>query len=276
MAVKVVTDSTSDIPPELAAKLGITVIPLTVFFGDQPYKDGVDISTDEFFVRLTTGSVLPRTTQPTVGEFAEVYKPLVEAGHEVVSVHVSSKMSGTINSALSARQEFPDAKIEVVDSGLASMALALVAKAAAIAANGGASSEEVVKVANDTAEHIDLYFVLDTLEYLQKGGRIGRAQALLGGLLSIKPVLKVIDGEIHPHEKVRTRAKALKRMREIAAEGSPYAEIAFIHMATPEEIAELEEYLAPLASEPLISGRIGPVIGTYTGPGVVGFALRRA
>ena len=276
MAVKVVTDSTSDIPKELAAQLGIAVVPLTVFFGEQPFKDGIDIHPDEFFKRLTSGGVLPRTTQPTVGEFTEVYKPLVDAGNEIVSVHISSKLSGTVNSALSASHEMQDAKIEIVDTGLASLALALVAKAAAVAANGGASLAEVVKVANDTAEHIDLYFVLDTLEFLQKGGRIGKAQAILGGLLSIKPVLKVVDGEIHPHEKVRTRAKALQRMRNIAKEGAPYAEIAFIHAATPAETAEFEEYLAPLATEPLISGSIGPVVGTYTGPGVVGFALRRS
>jgi DegV family protein with EDD domain len=276
MAVQIVTDSTSDLPDDLAKKLGITVIPLTVFFGEQAFKDGVDLTKEEFFERLATGNVLPRTTQPTVGEFVEIYKPLVEAGDEIVSVHVSGKLSGTINSAQSAALEFPDAKIEIVDSGLASLALALVAKAAAEAANGGASQADVVKVAKDTAGHIDLYFVLDTLEFLQKGGRIGKAQAVLGGLLSIKPVLKVVDGEIHPHEKVRTRAKALQRMRDIAKAGSPHAEIAFIHVATPEETKLFEEYLAPLATEPLISGRIGSVVGTYTGPGVVGFALRRA
>lgn len=276
MAVKIVTDSTSDIPSELATKLNIAVIPLTVFFGEQAYKDGIDLTNDEFFEKLTSGDVLPRTTQPTVGEFVEIYRPLVEAGDEIVSVHVSSKLSGTINSAQSAAQEFPNAKIEIVDSGLASLALAMVAKAAAESANGGASLADVVNVANDTAKHIDVYIVLDTLEFLQKGGRIGKAQAMFGGLLSIKPILKVVDGEIHPHEKLRTRAKALQRMRDIASEGSPYAEIAFIHFATPEETKSFEEYLEPLATEPLISGRIGSVVGTHAGPGVIGFALRRA
>ena len=161
-------------------------------------------------------------------------------------------------------------------SGLASLGLTLAVKAAAEAANAGASLNEVVAVARETAEKVDVYFVLDTLEYLQKGGRIGKAAALFGGLLSIKPVLKIADGEIHPHEKVRSRAKALARMREIASAGAPHEEIAFIHEISEDEVASITAYLAPLAKAPLIVGRMGSVIGTYTGPGVVGFALRRA
>ena len=276
MAIKIVTDSTSDIPPELAESLGVHVVPLTVFFGDEAFRDGVEITRDEFFERLAKGDVLPRTTQPTVGDFEAVYSALAEEGHEIASIHVSSKLSGTINSALTASAQLSDANVAVVDSGLASLGLTLAVKAAAEAANAGASLEEVTAVARQTAEKVDVYFVLDTLEYLQKGGRIGKAAALFGGLLSIKPVLKIVDGEIHPHEKVRSRAKALARMREIASAGAPYEEIAFIHEISEDEVSSMAAHLAPLAKAPLIVGRMGSVIGTYTGPGVVGFALRRA
>ena len=276
MAVKIVTDSTSDIPPELAAELGVTVVPLTVSFGDEEFKDGIDITRDEFMTRLTTGGVFPRTSQPSPGDFLEIYKPLTEAGDEVVSIHISGKLSGTLNSARGAVQDLPDARIELVDTELASLGLTLVVRAAAVAANGGATAEEVARIAEQAASKIDLFFLLDTLEYLQKGGRIGKAQALIGGLLSIKPVLKLVDGEIHPHEKVRTRAKALARMKEIAAEGGPYEDIALIHEASAEDVQAFEAVLAPLSEAPLLTGRIGPVIGTYTGPNVIGFALRRA
>ena len=275
MTVKIVTDSTSDIPPELAKELGIAVVPLTVFFGEEAFKDGIDMTHDEFFQRLTTGAVLPRTTQPTIGDFLDVYKSLADQGHEIVSIHISDKLSGTLNSARGARQELPDAKIELVDTRLASMAMTLVAKAAAEAASSGADFETVAQTARDVAGSIDLFVVLDTLEYLQKGGRIGKAQSVVGSLLSLKPILSMVDGEIHPHEKVRTRSKALQRMMEIASEGAPYEEVAFIHQAPEAEVAHLRERLVPLTSKPVLSGRIGPVVGTYAGPGAIGIALRK-
>lgn len=275
MAVKIVTDSTSDLPPELAAELGVTVVPLTVFFGEQAFKDGVDIGHDEFFERLTTGGVLPSTTQPSVGEFTAAYEPLVREGHDIVSIHISDKLSGTLNSARNARQEFPDAKIELVDTRGASIAIALAVKAAAEAANAGADADAVAEIARAAAENTAHYFVLDTLEYLQKGGRIGKAQAWFGSLLSIKPVLTLRDGEIHPLEKVRTRVKAVQRMKELAAEGAPYEEIALTCETTEAEAAELSEHLAAFTDRPILRGRLGAVIGTYAGPGVIGFALRK-
>ena len=276
MAVKIVTDSTADIPADLAAELGITVVPLTVFFGEEAFKDGIDITRDEFMLRLTAGGVFPHTSQPSPGDFLEVYKRLTEAGDEVVSVHVSGKLSGTMESARNAVAELPDARIVLVDTELVSIALTLVVRAAAVAANGGATIDEVARVAEQAASKIELYFTVDTLEYLSKGGRIGKAQALLGGLLSIKPVLKVVDGLVHPHEKVRTRAKALARMKEIAAAGAPYEDIGFIHEAEAEDVRAFQEFLGTLSKVPLLSERIGSVVGAYTGPGVVGFALRRA
>ena len=276
MAVKVVTDSTSDMPPELAKELGVTVVPLTVFFGDEAFKDGVEITHDTFFQRLTSGGPHPRTTQPTPGDFAEVYRTIAEGGDDIVSVHVSDKLSGTLNSARSAAAEVAGVRVELVDTQLTSLALTLVAKASAEAAAGGASVDEVAAIAREVSGKIDLYFVLDTLEYLHKGGRIGKAAALFGGLLSIKPVLKLVDGEIHPHEKVRTRAKAVARLKQIVEQDAPYEEIAFIHEVSDEEVAAMSEFARPLTTKPVIVSNIGSVVGTYTGPGVLGFALRRA
>jgi DegV family protein with EDD domain len=276
MTVKVVTDSTSDLPPELAKELDVTVIPLTVFFGDEAYKDGVEITREQFFDRLTNGNVHPRTTQPAVGDFVEVYKALTEQGHEIVSVHVSDKLSGTMNSATSALQEMPGAKIEIVNSKLTAMALTLVVKKAAEVAKAGGSLQEVATAAKDAAENTQCHFVLDTLEYLQKGGRIGKAQALIGGLLSIKPVLKLVDGEIHPHEKARSHVKAIAKLKGVVSSNAPFEEIGLIYEGPDGERAELITFLEGLTDKPIVTGQIGPVVGTYTGPAVVGFATRKA
>jgi DegV family protein with EDD domain len=276
MAVRIVTDSTADLAPELAAELGVQVVPLTVFFGQEAFLDGVEMGHDAFFQRLTSSKQLPHTSQPSVGDFLNAYQPLIDAGDEVVSIHISDKLSGTLNSARAAVKELPEgARVRLVDTKLASLGLALVVRAAAHAARDGASLEQVVAEAERAASEIDLYFVLDTLEYLAKGGRIGKAQALLGGLLSIKPVLKLVDGEVHPHEKVRTRAKALARMLQIAGEGAPYAEIALIHEAQGTDVASFTAELAKLTDAPVLTGVIGAVIGTYAGPNVIGVALRR-
>ena len=276
MAVKVVTDSTADLPPEVIKELDISVVPLIVLFGDEAYKDGVEITRDEFFQRLAKGSVHPRTSQPSVGDFVDVYKSLAEEGHDIVSVHISEKLSGTLNSARLAAAELPDANITVVDSQLAALALGLVVKAAAETAGEGESPDAVAGVARDAASKTNCYFVLDTLEYLQKGGRIGKAQALLGGLISIKPILTVRDGEVHPYEKVRTHSRAVTRLREIASQNAPYAELAVIQEGHIETLNGLHDHLKALSNRPTIVGKLGMIVGVYAGPGVVGIALRQA
>ena len=275
MAVKVVTDSSSDIPPELAEQLGIAVVPCTIFFGEEGFKDGVEISKDEFFHRLTTGSITPTTTQPSVGDFLEVYRPLADAGHEIVSVHISSKLSGTVNSARLAAEEIPDARVEIVDTQSASIGIALAAKAAADAAAEGADAAAAAEAARAAAANTEVYFVLDTLEYLKRGGRIGSAQALIGALLSMKPVLKLTDGEVHPFERVRSRGKAMQRMRDIAAAGAPYRDAGVMHRASEEEVSAMAEHLAQFTATPVLSGSVGAAIGAHAGPGVIGFALRK-
>ena len=275
MAVRVVTDSATDFPPELAAELGVVVVPATVFFGEQAFRDGVDLSHEEFFRRLTTGNVMPKTAQPNVAEFLEAYKPIVEAGDSIVSVHVSSKLSGTLNSAQNAAQELPGARIETVDSLNASFGAALIVKAAADAAKAGGDVDAVAQAARGAVGSTRLFIVLDTLEYLQKGGRIGKAASLAGSLLALKPILTIADGEIHPHEKVRTRAKAVERMLAIAEADAPYDEVALVHVTTPETVEAVLARLAPLSGKPVVVGRVGPAVGTYSGPGAVGIVLRK-
>ena len=275
MAVKVVTDSTSDIPPDLAEELGVAVVPPMIFFGAEGFKDGVDITKDEFFEKLTTGDVMPTTAQPSVGDFLEVYRPLAEAGHDIVSVHLSGKLSGTVNSARLAAQEMPDATVEIVDTGLASVGVTLAVKAAVDAVAGGGSAAEAADAARKAAEETEVFFVLDTLEYLKRGGRIGGAQAALGSLLSLKPVLRLVDGEVQTSEKVRTRGKALQRMRDIAAEIAPYREAAILHRVPQEEADAMAQHLAQFTDKPVIMGDVGAAIGSHTGPGVIGFALRK-
>jgi DegV family protein with EDD domain len=275
MAVRIVTDSTSSIPADIAQALDITVVPLTVFFGDEALLDGVDISSDAFFERLVASPVLPRTSQPSVAQFAEVYAKHAADGHEIVSIHISDKLSGTLNSARAAAGD-TGTRVEIIDTEGASFWVALVAMAAARAAHEGKSADEVAAVARKAVGQMRVYFVVDTLEYLQKGGRIGKAQALLGGLLSIKPLLRVHEGEVHPYGKVRTRPKALQRLHELVREGGPYQEIAVLHGTSPEDAAALATDLGDLTPSPVLAASVGAVIGVYTGPGVIGVATRRA
>jgi DegV family protein with EDD domain len=277
MPVKIVTDSLADIPPELARTLGITVVPLTVTFGLESYRDGIDMTPEQFFARLVSEKVSPKTAQPSVGAFEEVYAALAAQGHDILSVHASSKLSGTFNSATQAAKSVHGVGIALVDTFSASLAEGLTVVAAARLAQAGAPLAEVVRMAQETASKVEVYFLLDTLEYLQKGGRIGKAQALVGTLLSIKPILTLREGEVHPFERARTRARAVERMKEVVRANGPYAEMALLHATTPDEMRTLAQELQPLCPDrPIISGAIGPAIGAYTGPGLLGVATRSA
>ena len=275
MTVKIVTDSVSDIPGELASSLDITMVPLTVNFGVESFLDGVEITPKEFFEKIKTASSLPTTAAPSIGAFSEVYKDLTGKGHEVVSLHVSGKLSATLSSATQAAAELGNDHISVVDTQAVSAMEALIVTAAARVAIAGGSVEEVIEKAQSSIAKTSVYVVLDTLEYLQKGGRIGRAAALMGGLLSIKPILTLNDGEVHPHEKVRTRAKALARIIEIVQSGGPYEEITVMHASAEDEAEYLASVLEPMCSDlPILNSQIGPVVGTHAGPGSVAVATR--
>ena len=205
MAVKVVTDSTSDLPLELAESLGITVVPCNVNFGTETFKDGVDLSAEEFYERLINGSQFPSTSQPSPGDFIETYERVEEDADGIVSVHVSAGLSGTYNSAIQAKEQASvKCPIEVVDSYQASCGLGVVAIAAAQEGGKGANLEAVAETARSAADRAELFFLLDTLEYLQKGGRIGKARALVGTVLKIKPMIVLRDGVVHELGKART------------------------------------------------------------------------
>ena len=279
MPVKIVTDSTSDLPRELAEELGITVVPLSVSFGTEAFKDGVDLSPDDFYRRLEQGDEFPKTSQPSVGEFADTYKRLGRDADGIVSVHVSSKVSGTVNAATQAAPLAEvDCPIEVVDTLQASMGIGMVAIAAARAANKGLGFQEVGDISKDAVDRCQCFALLRTLEYLRRGGRIGRAKALLGSLLRVNPMVIVTDGEVHPLDRPRTWVKGLARLKETAQGFAPLAEICILHSTTPEEARQLAGEigdLLPSGKQPMIA-RFGPALGTYVGPSALGIGLLQA
>ena len=211
MAVHIVTDSTSDISRDVIDELGITVVPLTITFGAESFRDGLDLTADEFYQRLQSTKQLPMTSQPPPALFEHAYQHLASRG-EIVSVHLSHKFSGTIETARAAARTVAPDKITVVDSGLTSMAMGLCAIAAARKARAGGSREECAAEAESVARRVKLLVTFETLEYLRRGGRIGRASAFVGGLLKLKPILTVKDGEAHPVARVRSRQKALDEL----------------------------------------------------------------
>ncbi len=269
----IVTDSTADLPQGLAEKLEITVVPLTVHFGDEEFKDWVDLDSDSFYGKLKASHIMPRTSQPSPADFEAAYKRLAEGGDSIISLHISAQLSGTYQSAVIARSMMEGSDIEVIDSKVASMALGIVAIEAARAAKEGKTKEEIMSVIYEQLGKVRVFFGVDTLEYLQKNGRIGKAAALLGGLLSVKPLLTLKDGGIIPKEKVRGRAKMVGRLVDIIAEefGSDVKGKAVImHGDALDEALKLKEKIDEKYNfgEVIISS-LGAVIGTHTGPGVL-------
>jgi DegV family protein with EDD domain len=279
MTVRVVTDSTSDIPHDLAQSLGITLVPLNVTFLTETFKDGVDITADQFYDRLVNGGVTPTTSQPSPGDFLQVFDELAGDADAILSVHLSAKESGTYNSAVQAKdQSDVQCPIEVLDTGQFSMGLGMIVIAAARAANDGAGLDEVVAVARSAMDRSQCFALFDTLDYLQRGGRIGKAQALVGSILKIKPMIIIQDGRVHELAKPRTFSKGLARLQEVARGFAPVESVCVLHSTTPDIAGELAENLGdllPEGSAPFVA-RFGPVLGTYTGPGAVGIGLLRA
>ena len=276
MSVSIVTDSASDIPKDIAACLGVTVVAQNVHFGTRTFKDNVTITPDEFYSMLATGSELPKTSQASPGDFKKVYERIGGDADGILSLHISSKLSGTYNSALQGTSAAATAcPVQVMDSGQGSMGLGLVVIAAAEAANRGAGLDEVAALARDAAARSQCFTLLETLEYLRKGGRIGKAQALLGSILKIKPMVILKDGEAHPLGKARTFPKALAMMKRTARGFAPVESLAVMYSTTPEIAAEVADDLSDLLpgrAEPHVT-RFGPVLGVYTGPGAIGIAL---
>ncbi len=269
-----VVDSTAYIPPDQVQQFDIKVIPQVLIWDDETMLDGVDIQPTAFYERLRDSKTMPTTSQATIGAFIEVFKPLVEAGRPILAILVSDKLSGTIQSAEQAKAEFPDAKIVIVDSEATAMALGFQVLAAARGARDGKSFEEVTEIARQAKRQTGVLLVVDTLEFLHRGGRIGGASRLLGTALSMKPVLELQDGVLDVVEKVRTRSKAQARLLDILEEridGRPNLRLAVLHAAAEQQARDLLE-IASNRLNPMetVLSEVSPVVGTHVGPGTLG------
>ncbi len=279
MSIKIVTDSAADIPPQLLKELGISVVPLYVRFGNDVFKDKVEITNTEFYDNLVNGGVFPNTAQPSPLDFRLVYEELAKDADGIVSLHLSSKLSGTIQSAQQARDTMAvPCPVETIDTESMSMGEGLVALAAARAAHAGANLEETVKAAKEAMEEIHFMVLFDSLKYLAMGGRIGQAKSLLGSLLNIKPLLGMRNGEVVPVAKARSYSKGLEQQYEFIARTLQEGEIkdlAIMHNTKPEEANNLIDRISPLyPREKIITGEIGPILGTHSGPNITFVCIR--
>ncbi|MBK50598.1 MAG: fatty acid-binding protein DegV [Chloroflexi bacterium] len=275
MGVKIITDSTSDIPESVVSDLDIEVVPLNIHIGQDDFKHGVDIGTDEFYTKLLTGSQLPKTSQPSPGEFLDVYNKFLDKSDAIVSIHVTSKLSGTYNSAIQAKSELNTTKpIEIVDSATVSMALGLIVIRAAKLAKEGGTLEQVVKEIDECSRKSEVLVVLDTLEYLAKGGRIGKASALIGSILSVKPILTVADGVVDTFGKARTFTKAMNSLEEAIKGFTPVTDMSVFY-STDKNISDdmIGRLSGIVEADRLVVSRIGPTVGTYAGPKAIAVAV---
>ncbi len=269
--VAVVTDSASDLPIALRNQYEITVVPLNVTFGDQSYVDGEDITRQEFFELLEREKELPKTSQPSSAKFAEAFRTALDKGLDVVCVNLSSELSGTYNSARLAADEVDSSRIHVVDSRGATMQFGWVVIEAARAAEAGGDLDAVEAAARDAIDRANCFAVLQTLDYVYKGGRIGRASHMVGSALGIKPILNFIDGLLTPVERVRTWKKALARAIDLAVESGQLTDIAVLHadnQADADATAAKLQQQFPDAN--IVIDWVGSTIGTYAGPGAIG------
>ena len=270
--VRIVTDSTADLNQAQQESAGVSVVPLNVRFGDQVFKDHLDLSTDEFFSRLKTSPQLPKTSQPAVGAFEEVFRKHREAGDDVVAVLISSKVSGTVGAAEMAAKSVDGEHIEVIDSLTTSMALGFLALEGAKLAKSGADRSEVGQRIRSLIPKAKVLAAVDTLTYLERGGRIGRARALLGSLLNVKPLITLQDGEVAPLGRARGRVQAIDKLVSLLERDGKLSNLAVLHGGARSDAERLRDRVSgnyPGLEIPL--AETGAVIGTYTGPGVIGF-----
>jgi DegV family protein with EDD domain len=271
MPVKIVTDSVSDIPPGIIADLGITVIPVLLRFGEEVMRDGIDISSEHFYERLTSSKISPTTSVPSLDMFARAYARLGEETDEILVIMVSAKLSGMYNAALqSAKLVENKYRIEVVDSKCAVMSQGMVVIRAAQAAREGAGLEEILKIVHRDLPRTDMRAAFDTLTYLQRGGRIGKAQAFLGSMLKIHPIIAIKNGVVEPAARAHSRAKAIDYLYEFAAGYKRLEEVAVEDAACPDDSNLLVERLGKIfPAEKIYRSHTTPVIGAHTGPGLL-------
>ena len=276
MTVRIVTDSSADLPAELVQELGITVVPLYVRFGEEVYREQVDISLDEFYQKLEHGPIHPVTIQPSPQDFVTAYQKLSQEADGIVSIHISGKLSGTCNSALQGKKllekDFP---IEVVDSQIITVGLALICIAAAKMAKAGESLASVVEEVKQMIPNVRLLGLLDTLKYLQKGGRIGKAKALLGSVLNVKPMITLKEGEVVPAGQARSRSKGIERLFSFVESASNIEDLAIAYNTTPDEAQALAERLGSIFTKEAVKVvRLGTTLGVHMGPGGLAIGIR--
>jgi len=274
MSIKIVTDTTCDLPEETTASLGVTVVPLYINVGQKSYLDGIDMSREEFYRRLPTFEHHPQTASPGPEMFRETYERLAEDGaREILSIHISASLSGTLNTAQLAAESTDTVPVTVLDSGQLSVGTGFLVEAAARAAAAGRSLAEIVELVREKTQRTHLFAGLDTLEFLQRSGRMSWAVSKIGGLLKIKPLLTMHDGEPGVQQ-VRTAKRAMQRLLDALEDLAPVEELALVHTHAPEKIKELRErasHLFPHGKE-VIEAEVTPVIGAHIGPGAAGFA----
>jgi len=267
-----VTDSASDIPAEVAEELQITVVPMYVRFGTEVYRDGADLKTDEFYRKLVASRTVPTTSAPKMKDFSDVYDRLAEETDEIVSIHLSSTFSSAYETALRASgRTRKECHVEVIDSRTAAMGLGLVAIAAANLAQNGLSLPQIVKTVKGVAPKARVYVCFETLEYLRRGGRIGKAESLLGSPIKVHPIVGLEDGEIKPLGRERTRSRALERLCDLAGESADVSSLAVEQGAAPNEADRLHSRLTALfPGKPIYASMVGSAVAVHTGPRVVG------
>lgn len=274
--VIVTTDSTAYLPQQYVDELGVEVIPLTVNWDGEAYRDGIDITPDEFYTRLSKSSTLPTTSQTPVNDYVNLYQRLLDAGYAVLAMPISQGISGSYFSAVQAKESFPGAPVEVVDTRLVSMALSFQVLAAARAARDGASLEECKQVAHEAYKHIGVYFVVDTLKYLHAGGRIGGGKRFMGTTLNIKPILEIRDGKIEAVKSVISISKALEAMVQLVekdiAGRKPVRVSVFHALAEQKARVLLDDITQRFNADESILSYVSPVVGSHVGPGTLSIA----
>jgi DegV family protein with EDD domain len=276
MTVRVVTDSTADLPAELARELNITVVPAFINIRGRSYRDGVDITPDEIYHALLESDATITTSQPPPGDFAAVYKKVLKEADEIVSIQATSKLSGIYQSAIQAREAINGkGRIEIVDSSSLSMGLGLITIAAARLAKSGVSLAGVLECTRKAVDQVHIWAIFDTLKYVFRGGRLGKATSLLGSMLNVKPVITMRDGVIHPAGLARTRAKGLDKLLENIKRFQNIQDIGIVHSSATEEAQTLRCRLSALVDKNRIYvSHLGPALGVHGGPGAVILALR--
>jgi len=269
--VAIVTDSVSDLPPQVAEEFGITVVPLVVRFGNDLYRDSLDLSPDQFYEKLRASKVLPATSVPPPAAFADAYDKLTEKTREIVVTSVTSKLSATYQVALQAIGLMKKrCRVEVLDSQWAVMAQGFITIAAAKTAQSGASLDEVLDVARHTIHRVDMCAAFDTLEYLERGGRIGKAQAFLGSLLKVNPIIGMKDGEVYPLARKRSRTKAIDYLYDFVTSFGKVEGLAVEYASDLDEANRLvQRFYSKYPQVPIYLSRTSPVIGTHTGHGLI-------